>query len=96
MQAKKKPVIKITMQKLRNYEAKLRRMCKPSPKRGTLAVSPEVAKQWACKKSRKQLLQCLITSQGDEDGPRKPYKPYTSLYIYIYINPIYICLYMYT
>ena len=64
---KLKQKIQITMAQYKRYEAKLRRMCKPTSKRGTLAVSQEVAEKWKCLKQRKTLISALISCGGDED-----------------------------
>ena len=64
---KAKPKIQISMQEYKRYEAKLRRMCRPTSKRGHLSVSPEVADKWKCLKQRKTLISALISCAGDED-----------------------------
>ncbi|CAE7036774.1 unnamed protein product [Symbiodinium sp. CCMP2456] len=66
--AKRTNTIRITEREYKNYEATLRRMCNPSAKRGTLAVSTEVADRWKNTKTRKQLIVALINCKGDKES----------------------------
>ena len=67
LKVSEKPLIRTTSKQLRAYEAKLRRMCTKSAKRGSLKVTAEIAEKWKCGKSRKQLLNVLVGVQGDKD-----------------------------